>query len=117
MAAKSSHTRGVSDSDDGSSTAFELPLNTLCECINVFGTAGNANASIVNPKKARKFRKVGEEASDREPEDREPRNSTARGVAEAMHTNGRIDNYFPSDGGTGLRMSYSGSGYPLALLM
>jgi hypothetical protein len=78
-------------------TAFEIPLNTLIECLNIFGTAGSAGTT-----KTKKWRKGGEDdLPDVGDEDR----------------TGPIDRFFGSEKGTALRMSYAGSGYPLTLFM
>ncbi|KAJ6606366.1 Rad1/Rec1/Rad17 [Mycena vulgaris] len=84
-----------SDSEEDDA-AFEIPLNTLIECLNIFGTAGSS------------FKKW-KRADD--PRGRRHSNggSSAKG----------IDQYFgsTSEKGTGMRMSYAGSGYPLTLLI
>jgi cell cycle checkpoint protein len=94
--------------------AFEIPLNTLIECLNIFGTAGPINpmAAISGPsgtapsnsKQAKKWRRVADDDSDGE--------EGARGRG--------IEAYFGPSAGekrTGMRLSYSGAGYPLTLIM
>jgi cell cycle checkpoint protein len=90
--------------------AFEIPLNTLIECLNIFGTAGAINAMAAisgaggassNSKQAKKWRRAGDGDSDGE---------------------GRVglEAYFGPNAGekrTGMRLSYLGAGYPLTLIM
>lgn len=77
-------------------TAFEIQLNTLLECLNIFGTAGSATSS-----KTKKWRKNGDDTG-----------------GDNVNDDGPIDRYFASgEKGTAMRMSYSGSGYPLTLFM
>ncbi|KAG5642405.1 hypothetical protein DXG03_002837 [Asterophora parasitica] len=94
------------DADLVDNVAFEIPLNTLIECLNIFGTAGPAppNASS-NTNKFKKWKKPGD--SDNEDDDRGVRGGS------------RIDSYFTggSEKGTGMRMTYAGSGNPLTLLL
>jgi cell cycle checkpoint protein len=111
-----------SDSENGDNkeeldnAAFEIPLNTLIECLNIFGTAGaiNATASISgssgnggapsNSKQAKKWRRVGDGDSDGE-----------------GRVGGRgLEAYFGPGAGekrTGMRLSYAGAGYPLTLIV
>ena len=94
--------------------AFEIPLNTLIECLNIFGTAGplsNPNGANNHPGggKPRKWRRADDDGSE---EERERGRDDRRGA---------LDNYFSSGGKeekrTGMRMSFAGAGYPLTLLM
>ena len=112
--------RTESDSDDKSepeeldNAAFEIPLNTLIECLNIFGTASAINAmaaisgssggggSSSNNKQAKKWRRAGDGNSDDE--------GRGRG----------LEAYFGPSAGekrTGMRLSYPGAGYPLTLIM
>lgn len=91
--------------------AFEIPLNTLIECLNIFGTAGPASMITNSSGKYKKWKKAGED-SDHDEDDEGGRgrgNGNARG----------IESYFGggSDKRTGMRMSYAGTGYPLTLLI
>jgi cell cycle checkpoint protein len=104
-------------SEELDNAAFEIPLNTLIECLNIFGTAGAMNAMAAisgssgggggapsNSKQAKKWRRVGDGDSDGEGR------AGGRG----------LEAYFgPSAGekGTGMRLSYPGAGYPLTLIM
>ena len=96
--------------------AFEIPLNTLIECLNIFGTAGPINAMAAisgssggggapsNSKQAKKWRRVGDGDSDSEGR------AGGRG----------LEAYFGPSAGekrTGMRLSYPGAGYPLTLIM
>lgn len=96
------------------SAAFEIPLNTLIECLNIFGTAGpvtntsnsGANGGGGGAGKQRRWRRADDDGSDEERE---------RG------RRGPLDNFFASGGKdekrTGMRMSFAGAGYPLTLLV
>ena len=96
--------------------AFEIPLNTLIECLNIFGTAGAINGMAStsgssggggapsNSKQAKKWRRVGDGDSDGEGR------AGGRG----------LEAYFGPNAGekrTGMRLSYLGAGYPLTLIM
>lgn len=91
--------------------AFEIPLNTLIECINIFGTAGPASTNNNSASKFKKWKKAGED-SDHDDNDEGGR-GRGRGNARG------IESYFSggSDKRTGMRMTYAGTGYPLTLLM
>ena len=99
------------DNPDGEqevNVAFEIPLNTLIECLNIFGTAGALlNSNAYNEKKERKWRRVDDDDEG--------------GFGEARETRtGPMDNYFSrgkDEKRTGMRMSFLGAGYPLTLLM
>lgn len=105
-----------SDAEEDSST-FEIPLNTLIECLNIFGTAGSsvsAAGSGGTSGKYKKWKRAGDDSDQEGDHDGRGR----------RHSNGTsstkgIDSYFgsTSDKGTGMRMTYIGSGYPLTLLM
>ena len=101
-------------------TAFEIPLNTLVECLNVFGTAGPSNHNSANTQpKVRRWRKIGEgpdnEQNAEGPDRRRRQDSTADSDAPA--NNSRIDQYFGKDKEAGLRLSYAGTGYPFTFTM
>jgi cell cycle checkpoint protein len=77
--------------------AFEIPLGTLIECLNIFGTS-----SVSTTSKTKKWKQNAEDGGMDYGEDR----------------TGPLDRYFPSSGkGTAMRMSYDGTGYPLTLHM
>ena len=78
-------------------TAFEIHLNTLMECLHIFGTS---NVSMTS--KTKKWKQNAEDG----------------GMDYGNDRTGPLDRYFPpSDKGTALRMSYDGTGYPLTLHM
>ncbi|KAJ7090378.1 Rad1/Rec1/Rad17 [Mycena belliarum] len=92
--------------------AFEIPLNTLIECLNIFGTAGSTSAANTTSKH-KKWKRAGEDSDPEEDDD-------ARGRRQSNGTGAKgIDSYFGSaaEKGTGMRMTYAGSGYPLTLLI
>ncbi|KIJ69664.1 hypothetical protein HYDPIDRAFT_106321 [Hydnomerulius pinastri MD-312] len=102
-----------SQSSIDSSTSFEIPLGTLIECLNIFGSAnmggvgGGGGAS-----KGKKWRRDDDViGSDDEHQGR-------RGNASG---NGRLETYFGAGGGnekrTSMRLTYVGSGHPLTLLL
>ena len=77
--------------------AFEIPLDTLIECLNIFGTP-----SVSTTSKPKKWKQNAEDGGMDYDNDR----------------TGPLDRYFPSSGkGTAMRMSYDGTGYPLTLHM
>jgi len=77
--------------------AFEILLNTLIECLNIFGTPTASTTS-----KTKKWKQNAEDG----------------GVDHDSDRTGPLDRYFPpSDKGTAMRMSYDGTGYPLTLHM
>jgi len=86
---------------ENASTIFELRLDNLLECLNIFGSGF---ASVNSGSEPRSKRLNGNDSDD----ERGP------------NGNGRIDHYFQrtSDSKhTGMRMSYAGPGHPLVLLM
>lgn len=103
------------DSQNGEqmdNAAFEIPLNTLIECLNIFGTAGPASTNTNSSGKYKKWKKAGED-SDHDDDDE-------GGRGRGNHGNARgIESYFGggSEKRTGMRMTYAGTGYPLTLLM
>ncbi|KAG6865679.1 hypothetical protein C0991_000449, partial [Blastosporella zonata] len=94
--------------DDEVNVGFEIPLNTLIECLNIFGTAGAPPANTGT--KFKKWKKSGDDSDHDEDDDRGGRGrSTARG----------LDPYFSgsSEKRTGMRLTYGGPGQPLTLLL
>ncbi|GLB35461.1 putative repair protein Rad1/Rec1/Rad17 [Lyophyllum shimeji] len=103
--------QGSEDADIVDNVAFEVPLNTLIECLNIFGTAGPASTTVSSSSKYKKWRKAGED-SDHDGDDEH--GDRGRSVA------GRgIDSYFTggSEKRTSMRMTYAGEGHPLTLLL
>lgn len=77
--------------------AFEVPLNTLIECLNIFGAP-----SALTTLKTKQWKQSSEDGGMDHDNDR----------------TGPLDRYFPSSNtGTAMRMSYEGTGYPLTLHM
>ena len=86
-------------------TTFEVPLNTLLECLNIFGTASGNIISSGNSNSG-KFKKRKENASEDEG-DGQGRDSRP------------IEHYFGggTEKRTGMRLSYNGAGHPLTVLL
>lgn len=94
--------------DDGvDNIAFEIPLNTLIECLNIFGTAGAHSSSTTSG--AKRWKKQGEDKGSDEEEEGEGVNNKRRGIAQYFGTG--------SEKNTGMRLTYEGAGFPLTLLM
>ncbi|KAJ7063584.1 Rad1/Rec1/Rad17 [Mycena amicta] len=107
------HSQRSDAEEEEDNAAFEIPLNTLIECLNIFGTAGNSSAAN-GPSRYTKWKRTGEDSDNEGGEEDE----TARGKNRRRSNAKGIDQYFgPSDKGTGMRMTYSGSGFPLTLLI
>ena len=87
---------------DFANAALEIPLNTVIECLNIFGSAGSLGSSEPSTK-GKKWKK-GDDDSDREGED--------------MNSRG-LGNYIGggSEKRTGMRLTYSGPGAGLKLIM
>jgi cell cycle checkpoint protein len=83
---------------DNDVTKFEIPLNTLIECMNIFGSSGISATS-----KSKKWRKKGHDDGGQDNDD--------------DRRTGPLHNFFSSEKGTSMRMSYRGSGHPLTLFM
>lgn len=95
--------------------AFDINLPTLLECLNILGTAGSAGGSLKPNEKAHRFHRIGED-EDQNEHDEGPSRRTGRNGGGGQ-ASGRLDQYFGSGKGTGMRLSYAGSGYPLTLIM
>ncbi|KAJ7273000.1 Rad1/Rec1/Rad17 [Mycena rebaudengoi] len=105
-----------SDPEEEDNAAFEIPLNTLVECLNIFGTAGPSASATNGPtSKFKKWKKAGDNSDGDDNDD----DGDARGRKGRQSKENGIDQYFSSstEKGTGMRMTYAGSGYPLTLLM
>lgn len=101
---------------------MEFPLNTLIECLNIFGTAVGSSSTGFGGSHAnrQKWRKNADESDDDEREvDNDAGARRSRRSRRSAGVNGQIDHYFSgSDGkGTGMRMLYAGAGHPLTLLL
>ncbi|KAG7453030.1 Rad1-domain-containing protein [Guyanagaster necrorhizus] len=92
--------------DDEDNAAFEVPLNTLIECLNIFGTAGGTNYNASGGGRHNRWKKVGDNDDGDDGDDDDG-------------GRGKIQQFFggSSEKRTGMRMSYAGAGYPLTLLL
>ncbi|KIO04091.1 hypothetical protein M404DRAFT_15595 [Pisolithus tinctorius Marx 270] len=99
---------------DPSTVTFEIPLNTLIECLNIYGTASMSTAGSGSSHK--RWRREGDRSDDERYEERRDGRQQAKGASNAPAGN-RIDQYFGGgcDKGTRARLSYTGSGHPLTL--
>ena len=88
-------------------TAFEIPLHTLMDCLNVFGTAGQA------PGAGSKKKKDGDDDDGAGG----GKKDKGKGRADADAGNARLEEWFAPGKGTGMRMSYAGPGHPLTVLV
>ncbi|RXW24205.1 hypothetical protein EST38_g1680 [Candolleomyces aberdarensis] len=92
-------------------TTFQIHLNILIDCLNIFGTAGPISAPISGNANSnfKRWRRE-EDGSDQEGE----------GAGEGRPGGGGrgLAAYFGnSEKSTSMRMSYAGDGYPLTLLI
>ena len=101
-------------------TAIEIPLNTLVECLNIFGSVGSSSTSSSKENKVRRWRRMGED-SDHEANQTEGLSDRQRrasgGIQANSANNSTIDQFFGTDKGTGMRISYVGAGYPVIFMM
>lgn len=89
---------------DRESTTLEIPLNTLIECLNIFGTANISSSSTSS--KHKKWRRASDGSDDERGEEGRPANAN------------RLDQYFGSnEKRTSMRLSYAGPGHPLTLIL
>ncbi|KAF9484936.1 Rad1-domain-containing protein [Pholiota conissans] len=107
------------DRQASDNAAFEIPLNTLIECLNIFGTAGPSTGNIstsINPIGAGRGqgggvgRGRGWQRAANEDEDGDGGRRLARGIE--AHFGGGA-----KEGKTGMRLAYAGGGYPLTLII
>ena len=111
--------------EESDNAAFEIPLNTLIECLNIFGTAGTTSASAngggAGGGKYKKWRRAEDESDDDAVGEDGHGRGRGRGGGRGNRGGGGgrgIDHYFgSSEKRTGMRMSYAGAGYPLTLLL
>ncbi|QRV86443.1 cell cycle checkpoint Rad1 [Ceratobasidium sp. AG-Ba] len=96
------------DPDATPAAIFEIQLDVLLECLNIFGTAGGNLMT-----------KSGGAGGGGNAETKAKGKGQGRGKGrETVDLNvNRLDNYFVSSKATALRMSYQGEGYPLTLLL
>ncbi|KDQ59631.1 hypothetical protein JAAARDRAFT_205648 [Jaapia argillacea MUCL 33604] len=91
---------------------FEIQLNTLLECLNIFGTAGQGSLSSHSKGGAKRWRNDDDGGDG---DDDGPRNRRGRGVNQQSN---HIDHYFSdTKRGTGMRLTYNGAGHPLILVL
>ncbi|KAF7323217.1 hypothetical protein HMN09_00102400 [Mycena chlorophos] len=104
---------GGDDDDSEDNAAFEIPLNTLIECLNIFGTAGSSGgANGAGGGRYTKWKRGGDSDNEGGGGDDDDGNDRRKSKGKG------IDQYFGgSDKGTGMRMTYLGSGFPLTLLI
>lgn len=82
---------------------FEVQLDVLLECLNIFGTAGGNLLPKSGPSESKA---------------RAGKSKGGKGGKDWVDLNAnRIENYFASSKATALRMSYQGEGWPLTLLL
>jgi len=93
--------------------SFQIDLETLLECLNIFGSGSSTISQSDNRKKSKW--KGGTHGSDSDDEGGRRRNKK-NGIAKG---NATIDQYFFTGGGkkTGMRLSYAGPGHPLVLIL
>ncbi|KAG8734478.1 ssDNA endodeoxyribonuclease [Ceratobasidium sp. 428] len=95
------------DSDAQPAAIFEVQLDVLLECLNIFGTAGGNLMSKAG----------GGGGGGGESKGKAKGQGKGKGRDTVDLNVNRLDNYFTSSKATALRMSYQGEGYPLTLLL
>ncbi|KAG6898233.1 hypothetical protein C0992_002247 [Termitomyces sp. T32_za158] len=94
------------ESDGDDNVGFEIPLNTLIECLNIFGTAGAPSNTGTRYKKWKKTGNDSDQDGDGD-----------RGGGGRIGARG-LDAYFSgSDRRTRMRLTYAGLGDPLTLIL
>ncbi|KAI0345214.1 Rad1-domain-containing protein [Trametopsis cervina] len=93
--------------------AFDINVAVLLECLNILGTAGPSTTNVKANERAHRFHDLGKNGEDGDNNVGSSRRN-GRGEQDA----GKLD-HFVSGGGkkTGMRLSYTGPGYPLTLLI
>ncbi|KAH8100252.1 Rad1-domain-containing protein [Cristinia sonorae] len=100
------------EDDPEQDEVFEARLNTILECLNVFGSVGggslvsNTSKAKKNKRKHRNWHNGGGSDSDSD-----------NGAGGRSNRSGRIEQYLGIQKGTVMRMSYMGPGHPLGLLI
>ncbi|KIK90732.1 hypothetical protein PAXRUDRAFT_831448 [Paxillus rubicundulus Ve08.2h10] len=113
----SSQPSEASEQDAGSpSTTFEIPLTTLIECLNIFGTANMSSFSSSGVSKGKRWRREGDASDEERGDERGGRGARSNNWDNANAPN-RLEQYFGggNEKRTSMRLSYGGSGYPLTL--
>ncbi|KAF9265823.1 Rad1-domain-containing protein [Marasmius fiardii PR-910] len=108
------------DEEGVANSAFEIQLNTLIECLNIFGTAGGTG---VAGGKHVQLKQDDEDKSSDDGGDNNDANSGSgrrgkRGKKSGQRGNTSLDLFFNrSERRTSMRMTYLGDGFPLTLLI
>jgi len=112
------HTRSREMTESSQTTeidnmAFEIPLNTVIDCLNIFGSAGISSSAGGSYKKWKVTEDGDEDEEGAGDQDRDRRRKN-----DARPARG-IESYFGggSEKRTSMRLSYAGPGYPLTLIL
>ena len=110
------------EDDEERTTAFEIPLNTLLDCLSVFGSASLASSASAKKKKGAGdgHESDGGGAGGRRGRDKGKGRAADVGVGAANPAagNARLEQWFaPAQKDAGMRLSYAGPGHPLTLFM
>ncbi|KAJ8093604.1 checkpoint clamp complex protein Rad1 [Marasmius tenuissimus] len=108
------------EEQDVYNSAFEIQLNTLIECLNIFGTAGGSGSS--GSGKHVQWKQSNEEQGSSDDEDGNDGGHGVEGKRRnkkgAQGGNTSLDLFFSkSERKTSMRMTYLGNGFPLTLLI
>ncbi|KAF8626289.1 hypothetical protein AX15_004960 [Amanita polypyramis BW_CC] len=103
-----------SQADEPDNAAFEIPLNIVIDCLNIFGSAGISSAAGGSYKKWKTT--DGESGNDEEGLDDNDKNKQKRN---STHPGRGIESYFggSSEKRTSMRLSYAGPGHPLRVIL
>ncbi|KAJ3500861.1 hypothetical protein NLJ89_g9603 [Agrocybe chaxingu] len=108
------------EEDAPPSTAFEIPLSTVLECLNIFGTVG-ASATNVSSGGGPGGREGGAGRGQGRGWRRDRDDNDGSDAERGGRREGRgIEAYFTgaaSEKKTGMRLSYAGAGYPLTMII
>lgn len=102
-----------SDADGEPITTFTISLDTLLECLNIFGTGSSSlSQASMEGRKKKKWKQDSDDSDEGKGGRRQGRNGGQR-------ANATIDQFFWSNNEkkTGMRMSYVRSGHPLTLIL
>jgi cell cycle checkpoint protein len=104
-------------SETPDSVIFEVPLDALLECLNIFGSAAPSGSGTYGNKP--RWKSDGNSDDENGPGGRRGGGRTVD-LNVGNSTNGKLDHYFnsaPELRKTGMRMGYGGKGYPLSFLL
>lgn len=105
------------EADEEPMTTFTISLDTLLECLNIFGTGSSflSQASMENQKR-KKWKHDSDDSDDGRGNHGKGRGRRGGGPPKGNTT---IDQFFWSSNEkkTGMRMTYAGSGHPLTLIL